>query len=105
MTASIKSLGSGISESFSPLADNAPIIALGSALGGGIGFLIGGYPLGWLAAKITGLILGVIYAMGSPTCVIEPNILSPRNCYTIGRVGASAAIPYFLIQCLQMLVR
>lgn len=104
MTSSIKSFGSGVSESFNLLADNAPVIALGIAVGGGIGFLIGGYPAAWLAAKTTALALGLIYAIGNPKCVIQPNILSPENCHSIGSIAASAGIPYFLIHCIQILV-
>lgn len=103
MTASVKSFGSGMSESFNSLVDNAPVIALGSAVGGGIGFLIGGYPAAWVAAKITGLVLGLIYAMGRFTCEVEPNILSPQNCHSIGKAVASGGVPYLLIHFAQVL--
>lgn len=104
MTASVKSFGSGISESFNSLVDNSGVIVLGSAVGAGVGFLVGGTPMAWLAAKVTGLVLGVIYAMGQPTCVIQLNILSPQNSRTIGNVVASAGIPYFLIHALHLLI-
>jgi len=104
MTASIKSFASGVEQSFNSLVDNSPIIVLGSVVGAGVGYLAGGCAMAWLAAKITGLVLGMIYAMGRPKCVIEPNILSQGNCRAIGNVVASLGIPYFLIHCVHILV-
>jgi hypothetical protein len=104
MTASIKAFGSGVSESFDALVDNSPIIAFGSAIGGGVGYLMGGYPMAWLAAKVTALALGILYAMGRPVCVIQPNILSPDNSRAIGNITASAGFPYFLVHCVHLLV-
>ncbi len=104
MTASIKSFGSGVSESFNALVDNSPALVLGTAIAGGVGYLAGGYPLGWLAAKVTALVLGVLYTVNRPVCVIQPNILCPENTHAIGSVAASAGIPYFLVHCIQLLI-
>ncbi|HSX11155.1 MAG TPA: hypothetical protein VLF94_05525 [Chlamydiales bacterium] len=104
MAASVKSFGSGTLESFNSLVDHSGVIVLGSAAGAAVGFVVGGVPMAWLAAKITGLVLGMIYAMGRPTCVIQLNILSPQNSRAIGNVVASAGIPYFLIHALHLFV-
>ncbi len=104
MASSIRSFGYGVAESFEDLSNNAPVIALGSAAVGGAVSLISGPPAAWLAARVTGLVLGAVCAMGQPKVVVSSKILSSQNCHALGKITASAGIPYAAISALQFLV-
>ena len=104
MTTAVKSLGSGAFDSFNALVEQAPIIAVGVVVSSAVGFLSGGSAVAWLAAKVAGMVLGILYSLGRPEFVIERDILSAKNCNAVGRVVGSIGIPYVFIRAIELLV-
>jgi fructose/tagatose bisphosphate aldolase len=105
MTAAIRSFGTGVTESSGALIDHFVTISAGTAIAGGVGFLMGGTPLAWLAAKIAAMVMGMINAMGQAPVSLHPDhLLSAENGRSIGRMTTSIGIPPLLVYAVQLFV-
>jgi len=105
MVASIKAFGYGAEESYNALVDNSVIIIISTATCAGIGYLIGGASMAWVAAKVTSLVLGAAYAIYPSTIGTDLKSLSHRTARSFGNIAASLWIPYCVILVLQRLAR
>ena len=104
MTVSRKAFSSGVSESCSELTENAPAIILAIGTCAAIGFLVGGTPGAWIAAKISSLALGAAFAINPSKLPRDFSSLIDRTSHTAGNVVASLCIPFALVIIFQKFV-
>ncbi len=105
MVAFVKAFGYGAEESFNALVDNSVIIIISTASSAGIGYLIGGASMAWVAAKVTSLVLGAAFAIDPSTVETDLKSLSHRTARSVGNIVSSLWIPYCVILVLQRIAR